>query len=888
MTSSASPQATSAGPEPKVCWHAVDIQHAVAELGVDPERGLDPSEAGRRLEAFGPNQLAEKPPRSAAMLLAEQFRSVLILILGGAALLALAIGHLLDAAVILLVVSVNATLGFLQERRAELAIAALRRMLAIHCRVRRRGELRRVSAAQLVVGDLVMLEAGDRVPADGRLIAAHRLEIDESTLTGESQPVTKRAQLVLPEDTPSADRVNLAFMNTLVTRGRAELLVTDTGMRTHVGLLAAMLEETEEGPTPLQQQLDRLGKRIAAVAGLGVALVFGFGLLRGEGLVGLILTSISLAVAAIPEGLPAVVTVTLALGMHRMARQRAIVKRLAAVETLGCTTLICSDKTGTLTRNRMEVRALWYRGARLSLPTELCAAELEPLLLGVALCNDCTVRAGERIGDPTEAALLTLAAEAGVRREAKEATLPRVAEIPFDASTKLMATFHDDGHCVRLFVKGAPEVVLERCTEFLGPEGPRPLEYDMAQQALRENEALAGGALRVLGVATRTLSRMEFQAASDPSPHLEKLTFVGLVGLMDAPRPEAKQALELCGAAGIRVKMVTGDHAQTATAVARELGLVGEAVTGAELERMSEEELEKRFESIAVFARVAPEHKVRIVRAARARGHIVAMTGDGVNDAPALKSADIGVAMGEVGTEVAKEAAAMVLADDNFATIVRAVREGRAIYENIGKFVRFQLSTNFGALLSVFSAPLFGLPLPFNPIQILWVNIIMDGPPALALGLDPPSPEIMEVPPRDPRERILPWSRVGKLFYFGVVMTAGTLGMLAWGLRTGPPERALTLAFTTFVLFQFFNVFNARRDRGTALNEHLFTNWRLWSALGVVLALQLLAANWGPAQAVFHTGELSAREFGLAAGVASSVLVIEELRKLLWKLARPG
>ncbi len=886
MTSPLPQSSGAAHSKPKVAWHAVEIRRAAAEIGVDLERGLDPAEVRQRLAEHGPNQLAEKPPRSAWMLFAQQFESVLILILAGAALLASAIGHHLDAAVILVVVVINAVLGFVQEQRAERAAAALKKMLAIRSRVRRKGEVRRVSAARLVPGDVVLLEAGDRVPADGRLVAAHHFEIDESMLTGESQPVAKRAQLVLAEDTTLAERVNMAFMNTLVTRGRSELLVTDTGMQTQVGRLAALLEETEEGSTPLQLQLDRLGKRIALVAGIAVGLVFGFGLLRGEALGQLVLTSISLAVASIPEGLPAVVTVTLALGMHRMARQRAIVKRLSAVETLGCTTLICSDKTGTLTRNRMEVRAVSFCGRRFSLPAEVTLTELEPLLLPMALCNDCTLRAGELIGDPTEAALLFLAAQAGIHREAHEARLPRIAEIPFDPGTKLMATFHEDRGCVRVFVKGAPEVLLERCTTVLGPEGLQPLEPGSPLHPQTENEALAAGALRVLGVATRTLSPADFQGAADPGVHLQGLTFVGLVGLMDAPRLEAREALELCRAAGIQVKMVTGDQAHTARAVGRELGLHGEVVTGSELDRMSEEELGARFDSIAIFARVAPEHKVKIVRAAKARGHVVAMTGDGVNDAPALKSADIGVAMGEIGTEVAKEAAAMVLTDDDFATIVRAVREGRAIYENIGKFVRFQLSTNFGALLSVFTAPLVGLPLPFNPIQILWVNIIMDGPPALALGLDPPSPGIMQVPPRDPKERILTWRRLSRLLGYGTIMAVGTLGILAWGLQTGSADRALTLAFTTFVLFQFFNVFNARAERGSALNGQLFTNWRLWGALAMVVGLQLLAANWGPAQAVFATAELSAAEFLLASGVAASILLLEEARKLLLEKRR--
>jgi Ca2+-transporting ATPase len=685
----------------------------------------------------------------------------------------------------------------------------------------------------------------------------------------------------------------MVYMNTVVTRGRLEVLVTATGMTTEMGRLTGMLGEVEPGPTPLQAQLDILGRRLAVIAGVIIVLILAIGLFRGQPWMEALLTSIALAVAAIPEGLPAVVTVTLALGMQRMAKQRAIVKKLAAVETLGSTTVICSDKTGTLTLNQMTARAVFYRGKRLEVSGEgygtsgaittengSPAEDLGPLLVPAALCNESRIRDGALIGDPTEGALLALAAKGGVEPAELAERAPRLAEIPFDSANKLMATFHRDGDSVAVYVKGAPDVLLARSTTWLGPDGPVEIDAEARARLAAANEAFAERAMRVLAVAGKQIPADALDPEGDLMAHCEGLAFAGLIGIIDPPRPEAREAIGLCDRAGIEVKMITGDHRVTAAAIARELGLAGEVVDGQELDSLSDADLDARIDRIAVFARVAPEHKVRIVRRLKARGHVVAMTGDGVNDAPALKNADIGVAMGMTGTEVTKEAGTLILTDDNFATIVGAVREGRTIYANLVKFVRFQLSTNIGAIQAVLGASLLGWATPFSPVQILWINIIMDGPPAMTLGVEPARPGVMDEPPRPSEARILTVRRLGTLVFYGTIMAAGTLAVFDSAMPKGK-DYALTMAFTTFVLFQFFNVFNARAEEGTAFNPRFLRNRWLWMALGGVLALQVLVVHWAPAQALFHTTHLSPADWGIAFGVASSVLVLDELRKLV-------
>ncbi|MGE5504225.1 MAG: calcium-translocating P-type ATPase, PMCA-type [Actinomycetota bacterium] len=835
---------------------------ACERLGCDPARGLDEAEAARRLARTGPNRLPEKPPRPAWALFLDQFKSLLIVVLMAAGVLAGLIGDMGDMAVILVVVLFNAMLGTVQEKRAGRVVEALQGMLAQQARVRRGGEKCQLGADRLVPGDVVLLEAGDRVPADGRLVAAHGLEIDESTLTGESVAVGKTTDAVHAV-MALADRANLAHMNTVVTRGRGEMVVTATGPATEIGRLAGLLEAAQEGDTPLQQRLDQLGRRLAGLAGVVVLVVLAHGLARGEPAASMVLTAVALAVAAIPEGLPAVVTVTLAIGMARMADRGAIVKRLAAVETLGSTTVICSDKTGTLTLNRMTAEEGWALGRRFG-PADAPAGAL----LAARHCSEARLVDGRVIGEPTEAALLVLADQAGV----PDHPWPRLAEMPFDSASRRMATLQrtDDG--LLLLVKGAPEAVLPACTHVLGEDGVHPIDRAAIQA---EVARMSGRALRVIALAGRSVD-----APADPAAMLHGLVLHALVGLADPPRPGAAEAIAGCVRAGIAVKMITGDHKDTAAAIAARLGLDGEVLTGPNLDRLSDADLAACIDTIAVFARVAPEHKVRIVQALKARGHVCAMTGDGVNDAPALKAADIGVAMGMGGSDVAREAAAMVLTDDQFPTVVRAVAEGRTIYDNILKFVRFQLSTNIGALLAVLAAPLLGMAVPFHAIQILWVNIIMDGPPAMALAFDPPRPGLMARPPRPRDESMLGWRRAARLAVYGATMAAGTLFAFAHARAGGATvEEARTLAFTTFVLFQFFNLFNARVGRESAFGPGVLANGKLWLALAAVLGLQAVVVEWGPAQALFHTTGLPLDHWGLAALLASSVVVLDEARK---------
>ncbi len=873
-------------------WHTLSIDDAATELSVVPAHGLSTDVAAQRLARWGENRLLEAKPRPLVLKFLDQFQNLLVLVLLLAAALAWAISDLQDAVVILTVVVFNVTLGFYQEYRAEQTIAALKNMLAITARVRRDGCAIDIDATQLVPGDIVLLEAGDRVPADGRLLVAHALEVDEAALTGESHAVGKYSDTLEAVDLPSGDRLNLVFMNTVVTRGRAELLVTKTGMATEMGRLAGMIAAAPESETPLQKQLDTLGKRLGALAAVVVVMIFALDLARGLPWSQAALTAVALAVAAIPEGLPAVVTVTLAIGMWRMGKNRAIVKKLSSVETLGSTTVICSDKTGTLTMNEMTARAGWFAGTRFTVSgegysdrgeinTDGSVPALKKFLMPMVLCTESRVREGKLIGNPTEGGLWVLAQKGGLDPEYEQEEQPRIAEIPFDSAHKFMATFHHEGESVHMFIKGAPDVLLARSDRCLNKTGEAPLDAALRQTIESENEHLATQALRVLAVARRVIPALEFDPAGDLMVWASGWTFLGLAGLMDPPRPQAKHAIADCRRAGIQVKMITGDHQSTAAAIARELGLHGLVVSGDQLDAMSEAELARCINDIAVFARVSPAHKVKIIHALRADGHITAMTGDGVNDAPALKSAHIGVAMGITGTAVTREAATMVLTDDNFATIVRAVEEGRVVFDNIVNFVRFQLSTNIGAILTVLAATLLGWHAPFTAIQLLWINIIMDGPPAMTLGIEPARPGIMHENPRQQSAQILTAHRLARLMLYGTTMMLGTLGMFQYGLATHGLPYAATLCFTTFVLFQFFNVFNARAEHGTVFNPNFFKNGKLWLALASVLVLQVLAVHWGPAQAIFGTIDMQHGDWLLATAVASSVLLLDEARKYL-------
>ncbi|MFN8017989.1 MAG: cation-translocating P-type ATPase [Acidimicrobiales bacterium] len=846
------------------------LEELVSVLSPDPVRstppggpppGLDPAEAARRLERDGPNRLPEAPPRSRLATFADQFRNLLVGILAVAAVLAGLVGDWKDTVVIAVVLLINGVLGYVQERRAESSLAALKRMLVASATVRRGGELQVVPAEDLVAGDVVVVEAGARVPADGRLLVAESLEVDESSLTGESLPVSKSTTPVL-DGTALGDRTDLVFMNTVVTRGRAEVEVTATGARTEIGALAGMLAADDGSETPLQEQLRALGTRLAMVAGVAVAAYLALSLLRGEPLDEVVLSSVALAVAAIPEGLPAVVTVTLAVGVHQLAKRGAIVKRLASVETLGSTTVICSDKTGTLTCNEMTAEVVEPAPGH---------DEREVLRLA-ALCSDAEVRDGVLVGEPTEGAVVRRAVDVGLDVAAERAAAPRVGEVPFESATKLMATIHPAGDDLLVVVKGAPDVV--------------------APQAAEQVEALAAQGLRVLAVASARVPAATAPADGwmvDDLP-MADLELVGLVGLVDPPRPGVREAIATCHRAGIDVRMITGDHAATATAIAQRLGIRGATMTGAQLDELahpSPEELGAEVADVRVFARVAPVHKVRLVEALRAQGHVVAMTGDGVNDAPALKRADIGVAMGITGTEVTKEAADLVLADDDFRTIVRAVEAGRTIYTNIVTFVRFQLSTNVGAILTMLGALVVGLPAPFSAVQVLWVNLIMDGPPAMALGVDPPSGRAMERAPRRRGDRILSNRRLGHVLLGASVMAIGTLGVLAGGIAWGSGSdaeaeaHALAMAFTTFVFFQIFNAFNARSEDATVFRRESLRNGKLWAALAVVAVLQVLAVHVDPVPQTFGTADLAAADWLVVLAVSSTVLWAEEARKLL-------
>ncbi|MGA0367204.1 MAG: cation-translocating P-type ATPase, partial [Ilumatobacteraceae bacterium] len=729
-------------------------------------------------------------------------------------------------------------------------------------------------------------------------------------------PSEKSTLLVARADAPLGDRSCIAYMNATVTRGRGEFVVTSTGMNSEIGRIAGLLRETETEKTPLQKQLEGLAHSLAKLSGLIVAAVFAIGLLRGNSVSELLNLAVALAVATIPEGLPAVTAVTLAVGVSKMAKKNAIVKRLASVETLGCTSIICSDKTGTLTLNEMTARRLVVQNRDHAVTGEGYSPEgsiekipgdvpftMDNALMGMALCNDAVIRYEngdwQLVGDPTEGALAVLATKGGLDVADLRVRYPRVAEVPFDSSTKVMATFHEvigssGERVVRMFVKGAPDVVLERATHAIGSDGESVPSSQLRTELLAHNDRMADEGLRVLAVAQRDIvldAWNEFtDTGADPSILMSDLVLMALIGIVDPPRPEAQVAIAEARTAGITVKMITGDHAVTARAIGRELGL-GDghgkvvAVTGNDLDQMTDDELASRIDEISVFARVAPEHKIRLVAALQRKGRIVAMTGDGVNDAPALKKADMGVAMGITGTEVTKEAATMVLTDDNFATIVGAVKRGRTIYDNIVKFVRFQLSTTLGFAMLFLAASIFDIAhgKPFAAIAILWVNIIMDGPPAMALGLDKGDSDIMRRAPRPVSEKILTPQRWGAIVYSSVIMALGTLGVLIWApgpeAEAGVATVAGTMAFNTFVLFQFFNILNARSDRNSVFRRHTLTNPQLWIALVAVIVLQVGVTHVGFMQRLFDTTSISSTQWLVSIAVASSVLWFEELRK---------
>jgi calcium-translocating P-type ATPase len=869
-------------------WFALGAAEAEGALGTGP-RGLDAEEAARRLEEHGPNELP--PAREAPwwVLALRQLRDPLIYILLGAAAVTAAMAHHTDTGVILAVVVINAAIGTWQELRARKAMNALATLSAPHAEVVRDGAVHDVPGGELVPGDVVVLASGARVPADLRLVQAHELEVDESALTGESRAVRKRVEPVEAERPVPGDQLNMAFSGTVVTRGRGRGVVVRTGTRTELGRIAEAVRAVGTTRTPLQAAMARLGRLIGiAIVGL-CALVAVIGLLRGMSPGEVFLAAVALAVASIPEGLPVVLTVTLAVGVARMARRRAIIRSLPAVETLGSTTVIGSDKTGTLTRNVMTVRAVWAAGTRWEagehdlllegMPVE--AEESPPLrltLLAGALANEADADASARdagIGDPTELALHAAAARGGIDPARARREHPELDVLPFESEARFMATLNAGPGGRRVYVKGAPEVVLARCTAAAGEDGGRgPLDAEAARGAAAE---LAAGGLRVLAMAV-----LETDADRlTPEVLAGGWTFCGLQGMEDPVRPEAVEAVAVARGAGIRVLMLTGDHADTARAIGRQLGLgEGGALEGARLEGMSDAELDRALEEVDVFARVAPEHKLRIVQRLRARGEQVAVTGDGVNDAPALRAAHLGIAMGKGGTEVAREASDMVLADDNFATITAAVEEGRVIFANIRKVTFFLLSTGVGQILAILAALSFGWPLPILASQILWINLVTNGLQHVALAFEPGEPGLLRRPPRPAGEGVLTGKLLQRLAGVGAVLAAGTLWTFWWSWEaTGDLDTARTMALTQMVVFQFFHVFNCRSLDRSILRIPLFSNRFLFLSVLAAASAHLAALHWGPLQAVFRTEPLSLSQWGVVLAVGSLVIVGGELDK---------
>lgn len=847
-------------------------------LDTDPDQGLSQGEGARRLAGYGENKLEKaKPPGLFRQVLA-QLRDPMILVLLAAAALSFFAGggqDWLDTAIILLIVVFNTVISVSQEDNARKALEALEKLAAPRARVLREGVERRLESTHLVPGDILLLEAGDYVPADGRILWAAGLQTDESAMTGESLPVHKRAGDGLPPDTPLAERKNMVIGGTVVTGGRAKVVVTATGMQTEMGKIAGLLLRQGQGETPLQRKMKEVSRVLSLVCVGVCAVMFGVGMLQHRDILDMFLTAVALAVAAIPEGLPAIVTIVLAVGVGRMARRNAIIKRLPAVETLGCASVICSDKTGTLTKNQMTVLEVW---------TPAPALRDRALTLGT-LCGDAQEGPGGYIGDPTETAIAQAAAQAGLEKAALERDMPRRGEAPFDSVRKRMATCHalPNGEAL-VAVKGAPEAVLARCTHLLGAQGPRPLTDGDRRRIAQVGGDLAGQALRVLAVAQRLQPALPKSMAAES---LEaELTFVGLIGMMDPPRPEVRQAVDRCAGAGIRPVMITGDHKDTAVAIAKQLNIYrpgDKAIDGAGLDFLPQETLEEEIEAFSVYARVTPEHKMRIVQAWQRRGHVVAMTGDGVNDAPALKAADIGCAMGKTGTDVAKGAADMILTDDNFATVVAAVEQGRGIYANIRKAIHYLLSCNIGEILTIFLATL--LPVsqaPLSPVQLLWLNLVTDSLPALALGMEPVEKTAMTQPPRGKEEPLFSRAFSRRLAWQGALV--GGITLLAYGLGfhlTGTFAVANTMAFATLTFSQLFHAFDVRSETTPLFRLGVLSNKAMNKAFLAGAALQAAVLLAPPLQGAFSVVPLALEQWGMVLALALTPLVVCEAAKLL-------
>ena len=901
-------------------WHQLTATDTVTELKSDATKGLSPTEATARLQTYGPNELAEQGGRSPFKILWEQLTATMVLILLAAAIVSAVLGKWHEAIAILAIVLLFALLGFVQEYRAEKAMAALKKLAVPNVRVRRGGTLQELPARELVPGDLVLLEAGNLVPADLRLVESVNLRIQEAALTGESEAVEKQTAAVEKGDLPLGDRRNMAYMGTTVTYGRGMGLVTTTGMQTELGNIANLLQQSEDEMTPLQKRLDQVGKILALVGVLIAVLVAVLDMLRGSTVVEAFLVAVSVAVAVVPEGLPAVVTITLALGARRMLARNALIRKLPAVETLGSVTTICSDKTGTLTENRMTVTVLDVAGHRVEVTEETTdqgqvtldlstPAAVTPqgslglLMIGGALCNDAKLTIDDNggngkkyhaIGDPTEGALVVAAAKFGLFKEALEANKPRVAELPFDSDRKRMTTVHalaeSEQSAIReliaivapnapyiAFTKGSVDGLLDIASHVWMDGVRSPLSASFRQRIEAANQALAENGMRVLGVAFKT-------PTTTATTEMEiDLTFIGFVGIIDPPRAEVKEAVARCKSAGIRPVMITGDHPLTALHIAKELGIAqagDRVVTGVELNQIQDRELDALVEQIPVYARVSPEHKLRIVEALKRRGHVTAMTGDGVNDAPALKTADIGVAMGITGTDVSKEAAKMVLRDDNFSTIVAAVEEGRVIYDNLRKFIKFSISGNIGKVLVMLLGVLIGMPNPLLPLQLLWLNLLTDGLLGIGLGVEPAERNIMQRQPVPSQAGIFSGGVGGQILRFGFLIGALSLGMGAWHFFTGHDDWQ-TMMFTTLAFSQVWQALGTRSGNDSLFKAGVFSNLPLLGLALLVVGAQLVAIYLPALQTFLQTSWLAPIDLLLCFGVSFLVFVYAEVEKII-------
>jgi Ca2+-transporting ATPase len=882
-------------------WHALSESEVLRTQAVDGEAGLSTAEVETRRARYGSNRLEDAPPEPRWQAFLRQYRDPMqvVLLVGG--VVSLFLPHQLETAVVLISLTLlNAAMGLNQEGKATASVAALQKMMVVKAKVLRGGDLVEIPMDEIVPGDIVNVEAGDLVPADGRIIRAATLEIDESALTGESLPVPKQTEPVAA-DAALGDRVDLAFMNTQVTRGAGTMVAVSTGAATEVGHISTMLHAGPEEKTPLTEQLEQLTAQLLIIAGVALVASIALGLARNLPLETLVLTAVAFSVSAIPSELPAVVTAILSMGTTTLAAAGAIVKRLRSVETLGATSAINSDKTGTLTLNQMTAVEMALVGRRFAISGEGYSTEgritqaggqtdvaLERYMLPLALCADAVTRDGVLVGDPTEGALIVLASKGGVDPVMTRERYPRVAELPFDAAYKFMATFHkmtdDNGlEVIRCYAKGAPDQLLARAQDAHGPDGTAIPVEQLRDAYMAENERLGTQGLRVIATGQRDFDPATFDPDADMLPLVTDLTLLALVGIVDPPRPEAKVAIAEARSAGIRVRMITGDHAVTAKAIADQLGIEGSALTGAEFAAMSDDEAMRAIDDVGVIARVAPEHKVRLVDILRAKGDVVAMTGDGVNDAPALKRADIGVAMGITGTEVSKSAAVMILTDDNFATIVKAVELGRSLYDNLLRYIRFQMAVLFGFIGTFLGASIFNIlgGIPFLPLQTLWVNFTVDVFQAIGLGWSKPREGLMEQQPRPRQQPLLSRRLTGWLAFNGLVMAAGTLALISWANSTYDTTIAHTMGLVTFSIFHLFYSLETADPKRTIFSSELLENPTLLKATGFSILTIFLATTFGPLQRILDTADLTVQQWALCIAVAASIVVISEVKKIL-------